>query len=160
MGGGVARRARSGERGAAAVEFALVMVPLLLILFGIISYGYLLSFRQAISQGAAEGARAVAVKPAGTDPATLQAVMEAAVNDALDSYGVRCADGALQHSVGGSWQPAGTCALTTPACTDNPGVTCATVALSYTYSDDSLLPAVPLMPLPGALSYTASVQVS
>lgn len=160
MAGRPRHRRVTGERGAAAVEFALVMVPLLLILFGIISYGYLLSFRQALSQGAAEAARAAAVKPAGTDPATLESVMEAAVNDALDAYGVRCSSGALEHSVDGSWVAAGTCDLSTPTCTGNPGVTCATVALDYTYADDPLLPSVPLMPLPGSLSYTASAQVN
>ncbi len=46
------------ERGAAAVEFALVVPLLLTLVFGIISYGYLLSFRQSLSQAAAEGARA------------------------------------------------------------------------------------------------------
>jgi Flp pilus assembly protein TadG len=51
------------EGGAAAVEFALVAPLLLLLVFGVISYGYMLSFRQALSQGAAEGARAAAVSP-------------------------------------------------------------------------------------------------
>ena len=55
-----ARRER-GSRGAAAVEFALLVPIVLLLLFGIISYGYMLSFRQAMSQGASEGARAGAV---------------------------------------------------------------------------------------------------
>jgi Flp pilus assembly protein TadG len=163
MAGGVARRRheRRGEHGAAAVEFALVAPILLLLVFGIISYGYMLSFRQALSQGAAEGARAAAVKPAGTSTATLQTVMQAAVNDALDSYGVRCNGTRLEHKVDDTtWEAAGTCELTTPTCTGNPSVTCATVALAYTYDDDPLTPDVPLVPLPDSLSYTASVEIN
>lgn len=44
MGRGQVRRDRGsggGDRGAAAVEFALVALPLFLILFGIIQYGFL-----------------------------------------------------------------------------------------------------------------------
>jgi Flp pilus assembly protein TadG len=160
MAGGEVRRPRAGERGAAAVEFALVVPVLLLLVFGIIGYGYLLSFRQALSQAAAEGARAAAVQPAGTSPTVLQSVMAAAVNEALDSYGVRCAGTALQHEVDGTWQPAGTCDLTTPACPGNTTVTCASVALSYTYGDDPLTPDVPLVPLPGTLSYRTSVEIN
>lgn len=162
MASGVARRLRAQgrERGAAAVEFALVVPILLVLLFGIIGYGYMLSFRQAVSQGAAEGARAAAVKPSGTATATLQTVMRAAVDDALGSYGVRCNGTSLEHKSGASWVSAGSCTLTVAACTNNATATCATVALSYTYSDDPLLPKIPLVPLPDTLDYTTSVEIN
>ena len=162
MAGGMARRprGRASERGAAAVEFALVVPVLLVLLFGIIGYGYMLSFRQALSQGAAEGARAAAVKPSGTATTTLQTVMRAAVDDALGSYGVRCNGTSLEHQTGGSWAPAGSCTLTVAACTNNATATCATVALSYTYSDDPLIPKVPLVPLPETLTYSTSVEIN
>ena len=41
---------RQGQAGAAAVEFALVAPLLLVVVFGILSYGYMLSFRQSMSQ--------------------------------------------------------------------------------------------------------------
>ncbi len=44
------RRRERGERGAAALEFALIAPLLLMLVFGIIQYGYVLSFRQALSQ--------------------------------------------------------------------------------------------------------------
>src|SRR4029079_19073677 len=59
-------RSGRGERGAVLVEFAISSVLLLLLLFGIIEYGYVLSFKQGLTQAAAEGARAAAV---GKDPA-------------------------------------------------------------------------------------------
>lgn len=50
-----------GDRGAAAVEFALVSVLLLLLLFGIIGFGLALYRQQAASHAAREGARLAAV---------------------------------------------------------------------------------------------------
>src|SRR4051794_32788901 len=46
------------ERGAAMVEFAIVLVMLSMLLFGIISFGVALSAKQTVTQAAAEGARA------------------------------------------------------------------------------------------------------
>ena len=82
------RRRERGERGAAAVEFALVVPLLLMLVFGIIQYGYILSFRQALSQGAAEGARAAAVAPSSLTTAQKQTAATNAVQQALGSYGV------------------------------------------------------------------------
>jgi Flp pilus assembly protein TadG len=50
-------RRRRGERGAAAVEFALVSIPLFLLLFGIIQFGWAFYSQISISQAAREGAR-------------------------------------------------------------------------------------------------------
>jgi len=51
-------RAREGERGQALVEFAAVLLPLVLILVGIIQSGFLFSGYVGISNAAREGARA------------------------------------------------------------------------------------------------------
>ncbi|WP_185736355.1 TadE family protein [Nocardioides sp. LS1] len=73
-------RPRPAESGAAAVEFALVAPLLMLLVCGIISYGFMLSFRQSVSQAAAEAARAAAVAPATADRS---AVAYAAVKDVM-----------------------------------------------------------------------------
>lgn len=78
------RRSRRRDDGAAAVEFALVAPLLILLLMGIITYGYMLSFRQSVSQAAAEGARAAAVAPVAADR---EAIAKAAVASAM---GVTC----------------------------------------------------------------------
>lgn len=54
-------RAARGDRGAAAVEFALVTVLLLTLLFGIIQYGFFFFQSTAAEHGAREGARLAAV---------------------------------------------------------------------------------------------------
>lgn len=51
------RRAVSQDRGAAAVEFALVMPVLLLLVFGIVDFGRALNAQIMVTQAAREGAR-------------------------------------------------------------------------------------------------------
>jgi Flp pilus assembly protein TadG len=61
-----------GERGAAAVEFALVVPLLLLILFGIIAASQAFQTQARLSAAAREGARVIALSGA-TTPATTDA---------------------------------------------------------------------------------------
>ncbi len=53
------------DDGAAAVEFALVLPLLLLIIFGIIDFGRAYMAQIALTQAAREGARVAALDPAG-----------------------------------------------------------------------------------------------
>ncbi|MBF4160460.1 TadE/TadG family type IV pilus assembly protein [Nocardioides acrostichi] len=135
------------ERGAAAVEFALVAPLLVVLVWGIISYGYMLSFRQALSQGAAEGARSAAVQATAYD-ASQQTARTTAAKDSLDeamaSYGVSCSGGA-------------TCAVAYVPCGSN---TCVSVTVTYPYGAHPLIPSIPMVPLPASLAYTATVRVS
>jgi Flp pilus assembly protein TadG len=153
------RAASREERGAAAVEFALILPILVLLVFGIIAFGYMLSFRQALSQAAAEGGRAAAVQPAGTADGDRLTAARAAINDALDSYGVECTSGGgLTHSGGAT----GTCTIAIGACTTGPtGAECAKVTLNYPYSSNALIPGLGINAiLPDNLEYSTEVRVS
>jgi Flp pilus assembly protein TadG len=154
------RRPESPDRGAVAVEFALVAPLVLFLLFAVIGYGYMLSFRQAISQAAAEGARAAAVAPAGLTVDDVKARARTAINDALGSYGITCTSaGVLKKGTA----DAGTCTVSSPqTCTTSTiGAKCVKVTLDYTYKDDSLLPSPGLgIVLPEHLNYSSEVQVS
>jgi Flp pilus assembly protein TadG len=55
------RAAATGDRGAAAVEFALLLPVLLLIVFGIIDFGRALNAQITLTQAAREGARLAAL---------------------------------------------------------------------------------------------------
>lgn len=158
-GGACRRRNGHEERGAAAVEFALILPILVVLVFGIIAFGYMLSFRQAMSQAAAEGGRAAAVKPAGTANGDRLTAARAAVNDALDAYGVACTSGGGLTHAGG---PSGTCTIVIGACSSGPaGAQCAKVSLDYPYRDNSLIPGLGINAvLPDDLEYTAEVRVS
>ena len=153
---GLSTRTRS-QRGAAVVEFALVSTLLIMLVVGIISYGYMLSFRQGISQGAAEGARAAAVAAASADRLP---DAEDAVNDALESYGVSCNSGSGTLTKGGT--NVGTCSVTVAACTNNTSQSCVSVGLAYNYRDHALLPGFPGLGvmLPDTLTYTSVARVS
>lgn len=54
-------RGARAERGAAAVEFAIVLTVLLLILLGIIDFGRLLFVSQAVKSASREGARTAVI---------------------------------------------------------------------------------------------------
>jgi Flp pilus assembly protein TadG len=169
MRGGARHHRGERERGSAAVEFALVAPLLLLLLFAIISYGYMLSYRQALSQGAAEGARAAAVAlPSSTSGAKITLAVTG-VNEALNSYGVSCtaapATSASTSATGDlvkSSTTVGSCLVTIATCVQATASECATVTINHAYEDHPLLPTVPGMGivLPGSLSYTAVAEVS
>jgi Flp pilus assembly protein TadG len=153
---------RRAEGGAAAVEFALVAPLLLLLVFGVISYGYMLSFRQALSQGAAEGARAAAVSPYPAAADKEQAAVDA-INDALgvEAYGITCTGAAASSPLKKDGVSVGTCSVTTAACDADPTKDCVTVDLDYRYRDNPLLPNFPGvgLVLPSHLAYDATARV-
>jgi hypothetical protein len=78
------RRAGRRQRGAAVVEFAMVLVPLLLILLGTIDWGCYLYFRAIVTDAARAGARAGSLNP---NLATAQAAGRAAASDFLTDLG-------------------------------------------------------------------------
>lgn len=62
--------ARQNERGSAAVEFALVLPVLLLLVMGIIEFGHAYNAQLTVTQAAREGVRVMAIS---NDPATARA---------------------------------------------------------------------------------------
>ena len=146
------------EDGAAAVEFALVAPVLILLVFGIVSFGFMLSFRQAMSQATAEGSRAAAVAPASFTDAQVEGVAREAVNDALESYGVSCQGASLVRDTA----TAGSCSVVTASCSHQSSRSCVTVTLGYDYRDHSPIPNVPGVSLlmPATLGYSSTTQVS
>lgn len=145
-----ARACRRTDRGAAAVEFALVLLPLIYIVFGIIDYGFMLSFRQQVSQAADEGARAGAVQ---IDATKQISDGTAAVNSAMaalkvNGSAVTCGSGGLS------------CSVTKAACANDATHQCITVTLTYAYKANPVIPTMPLIPMPTNLVYTAVARVN
>lgn len=152
---------RRDERGAAMVEFALIAPLFIALVFAVISYGYMLSYRQGMSQAAAEGARSIAVAPASASD--LAGSARAAVNRSLSSYGVTCTSGgALTHSgrtVGSCTVPAAASACPAP----NPSsARCATVTIVHDYRQNPLIPSFPGLgiTLPDRLSYSSTMEAN
>ncbi|HSB34471.1 MAG TPA: TadE/TadG family type IV pilus assembly protein [Nitrospirota bacterium] len=111
------------EKGASAVEFALILPVLILILFGIIEFGFIIYDKAVITNASREGARAgIVYKWAGGAPS---AVSPGTITSIVESY---CAT--MLISLGGgpavpSTTVTGNCAVAGSALT---------VAVSYPYS--------------------------
>jgi Flp pilus assembly protein TadG len=129
-------RRGKGDEGAAIVEMAMVGVVLVLLLMGIMVFGYLMAFRQNLVQAATEGARAGAVAVSGSSAVDATAAAEQAVS----GFGKTCGSQGLS------------CLVTVGACTNAPARSCVTVALTYDYEHYPLLPDVPVVA--GALPKT------
>ncbi len=109
------RRQRGGrwlrdERGAAAVEFALVLPVVLMMLFGIIEFGRAWNVRQTLTDAAREGARVAAVGNGIVATATLKqqvqdVVIAAAVNARLDPAKLTFDEAALATIGSGTGNP-------------------------------------------------------
>ena len=141
------------DDGAAIVEFAFVAVLLLTLVFGIINFGLVLSFKQDVTRAAAEGARAGAVAfPAANaftdaEDATIEAVGGA--NRDCDDNG----DGSIDAP--GADTDGMVCNVNLHDCTipvadgtpTNPASTgdCVTVELVYDYDDHPLLAKLPMI---------------
>ena len=73
------RRAMRGDHGAQAVEFALIVPVVLLIIFAIIQFGFAFNTQVTVTQAAREGARLAAICRNTCTPKTvLQATQDAA----------------------------------------------------------------------------------
>lgn len=83
------RRAGWRERGAAAVEFALVLPVLLLVLLGAIDWGWYFTLREVVTNAAREGARVGSVNAVGV--AGAEADAHAAALAYLDGLGLDAA---------------------------------------------------------------------
>ena len=138
-------RRRHDQRGAALVEFAIASTVLLVLLFGIITYGYVLSLKQALTQAAAEGARAGAV---GRDVPTAVGRAVGAFNRTCNTGGLTC-----QGSTAGQWPPQ------SYACGS---ANCIKVEVSYDWKNHPLLPRFPGLGLllPDTLKSASVTQVS
>lgn len=146
--------AHGGDAGTAILEFTFVAVLLLTIVFGIINFGLILSFKQDVTRAAAEGARAAAVaQPSSVegdlDPRRLAG--DAAVKEAVRSFNKECGTGgtacaAQIHDC--DYTVADSNFSTTPDSNgykNNSAPDCVTVKITYDYDSYPLLVPVPLI---------------
>ncbi|MFZ0249398.1 MAG: TadE/TadG family type IV pilus assembly protein [Acidimicrobiales bacterium] len=143
------------ERGAEMVEFAFVVVLLIMLLYGIVSYGLILSAQSTVTQAAEDGARAGIV--ATSNPA---GAAEAAAGDDVSWMGK-----------GQCWEPdeglgtsgaAISCKAWPENCPSNPNNQCLKVTVQYSYASDPLFPILPGLNIvtPSTLSSTDVLQMS
>jgi Flp pilus assembly protein TadG len=125
---------RQEQRGAVLVEMALVVTFLCLVVFGIISFGILLGYRQNLTQAATEAARAASVQQ---DPDDQKAAALAAATSAL---------GELDHTCGTTPEAGLTCTVSDIfACPSDTTLACRTVTVTLDNGAHSVVPKVPLL---------------
>lgn len=136
------RRGR-GDDGATLVEFSLVSILLLLLLFGIINFGLILNFKQDVTRAAAEGARggavAIPLVQGQSYSTAAQAAATSAVNDAVKQMGGKF-KGTGCSTAGMTCSPP-----VVAACASQPAYQCVTVKVSYAYKANPLYGDLPLM---------------
>jgi Flp pilus assembly protein TadG len=141
------------ERGAEMVEFAFVVVLLIALLYGIISYGLVLAAQSTITQAAADAARSGIVAPTS---AVTTAEGQAATD--VNWMGKGC----NEPDVAGSASSAITCKATTEQCPSNANNSCLQVTVTYDYAASPLFPELPGLGviMPSSISSTNVLQMS
>ena len=84
----VLRRLRRSESGAEVIEFALTLPLLLLVVFGIIEFGFVFQQYEVVTNAAREGARIASLSTYGSTPAVRRTNAMARVNQYLTAAGL------------------------------------------------------------------------
>jgi Flp pilus assembly protein TadG len=144
-------RRRRDERGAELVEFALVVVLLIALLYGIISYGLILAAQSTITQAAADGARSGIV---ASSSAISTSEAQAATDLGWMGKGT-CGTSSSSHTTI-------TCISTEVPCPSNANNECLTVTVTYNYNASPLFPELPGMGVitPSTISSSNTLQMS
>ena len=123
--GRLARLIRS-EHGAAALEFAIVAQLLILLLYGMITYGFVFALDHNITQSAAEGARHAISEPTTASEATITAD---AIQDAKDhlSFGAAKTNAVVTADI-------------IHDCNGVTGLRCIHVSITYDWRSHPLIP--------------------
>jgi Flp pilus assembly protein TadG len=143
--GGAPRR----QRGATAVEFALLFPLFFMIFYAIVTFSLIFVAQQSLTLAAEEGARAVLNFQQADD-----------LDDALNK---RVAAACTAATGMANWLVAGSNCVATPnPCTYDTSMECVSVTLNYDYAARPLVPPVPLLDivLPAQLTSTAMVQIN
>jgi Flp pilus assembly protein TadG len=140
------------------VEFAIVVVLLVTLVYGIVSVGLTLAAKVTLTQAATDGARAGIVFPLTSTNTVSAAALAAAANTAANDVNWM-GRGTCGNATSGTTI---TCVATSAACTANPSQLCLTVTVTYHYAQSPIFPAIPGMQivLPNTITSSSTLQVS
>ena len=131
------------QDGVAALEFAIVATVFLVLLFGILTYGFIFGLDQSMNHAAEEGARAAISKTTEADAITH------AKNTALDRL-----------SWLGSNIQSSDVAATVADCPNDVAVRCITVTVTYPWDTRPVIPKFPGLPTPNQMIAAAVVELT
>jgi len=140
---------RRSQRGATAIEFALVFPLFFCVFYAIVTFSLIFVAQQSLTLASEEGARAALNYQKANDvPAAINLRAAAACATATNMVAQMISTAACQ---------------TVPAaCSYQPAMTCIAVTLTYNYAAHPLVPNLPLLGLmlPDNLTSTATVQLN
>ena len=148
------RPKRGRDGGAAAVEFALVLPILLVLAFGVISYGTLFAQQLALNNGVRQGARLAVVEGSATSEKSCAGVVTAVRNATGPAIAMDTSDIDVQVVRSASTTPCGTGlnpTSTSTVCTSSINATTnaqQSIVVTATYPTELILP----LPVPGLQS--------
>ncbi len=124
------------------VEFSLVILPLFLVLYGLISFGMMFALKQSMTNAAADAARSAI---GATDPAF-------AASETLDDR---------LSWLGAKYDASDSPAPSVAPCDNDATKTCITVKVIYPYESKPLVPLAPGLGLftPSSMTTEATVQL-
>jgi Flp pilus assembly protein TadG len=137
------------QRGATAVEFALVFPLFFAIVYLIITFSVMMVAQQNLTLAAEEGARAA-----------LNYQPNTSLQSALTNRAAAACVAA--QAVMASIVSAATCTSTASACSPSNGMQCVQVAMAYDYQKHPIVPSIVILdiPLPKTLTSSATVQLN
>ena len=157
------------QKGAAAIEFAILFPIFFLIFYAVVTYGLIFAAQQTLTLAAAEGARAAVRYPAasgGGSSTNKAAQLQARLTAACAGLG-SAACGNTVSNAAGLYATSGLCgtgAASFTASSDPSKVNCVTMQVNYNYATAPLIPRLlgPLMslPTPNILRGQAVAQIS
>jgi Flp pilus assembly protein TadG len=131
------------QDGVAALEFAIVAMVFLVLLFGILTYGFIFGLDQSMNHAAEEGARAAISKTTEAD-----AITHAKIT-------------ALQRlSWLGSNIQSSDVVATVADCPNDTSVRCITVTITYPWNTRPVIPKFPGLPTPTEMTAAAVVELT
>lgn len=153
-------RADGYQGGAAAIEFALAFPVMFLMLYGLLTFGSILYTQMAVSRAVHDGARAVALLPvpSGSDPRDYEPV-KTEIIESLASSAIAPQASNPTLALRRSWLEAhvrSRIAVQEAACTGGSGGSCATITLSFPYTNADgtrMLPAINVLGIGGTESW-------
>jgi Flp pilus assembly pilin Flp len=155
------------DRGAAAVEFALVFPVIFLLLYGLISFGAILYTQLAVSRAVSDGARAAALLPIPLDEEVRDyELVRTQVIESLANSAIAPPASNASFALRRAWLESHVRArisIQEAECASTGGGTCATISLSFPYSDGDgtrLLPAINVPGIGGTESWLPDALVS
>lgn len=155
------------QKGAAAIEFAVIFPIFFLIFYAIVTYGLIFAAQQTMTLAAAEGARAAVRYQKADTPAARQSLRVAAACDMANQSltWLMKAGGQTTIPAAGVCGTGTTQVEATPVtCSGLSGVTCVQVLVTYNYAAAPLIPrlfgSLLSLPTPDQLQGKAVAQIN